>query len=133
VLHLEGFSPFCLFVLNVPYLKWMSNIYPKSNIMFYHILSNFEFELMCHMYIISPNSIMFKLLCPIMQCPMSIVVCVCLQCAQCVLSSNSNSFCEQSHNNEKNIYSSLREFYTWIVLYYIDDSAMCIAIKLCNI
>ncbi len=101
--------------------------------MFYHILSNFEFELMCHMYIISLNSIMFELLCPIIQCPMSIVVHVCLQCAQCVLSSNSNSCCEQSPNNEKKLYSSLREFYTWIVLYYIDDSAMCITIELCNI
>ncbi len=101
--------------------------------MVYHILSNFEFELVCHMYIVRPNSIVLELLCLIIQCQMSIVICVCLQCAQCVLSSNSNSCCEQSPNNEKGFYSSLRKFYTQIVLYYIHDSAMCIVIKLCSI
>jgi hypothetical protein len=112
------------------FASWFEILNPLSNIMFYHILCNFEFELVCHMYIISLDSIMFELLCPIIQCQMSIVICVCLECAQCVLSSNSNSCCEQSPNDEKWLYSSLREFYTHIALYYIDDSAMCIAIEL---
>jgi hypothetical protein len=58
--------------LSVSYLKWMSNIYPLS-IMFYYVLySNFEFELVCHMYIICPLCLSFGVIC------MSNVYCVCL-------------------------------------------------------
>jgi hypothetical protein len=73
------FESLYLIVLSAQYLKWMFNICSLFNIMFYHILSNFEFELVCHMYIVRPISIVFELLCLNIQCRMSIVICIFLQ------------------------------------------------------